>query len=684
MQNDRRLRQRILIEKERLQYETIFTSVRYIKMLKSISREITDVGFDNIHVIFNSVNGIAGSCSVERIVIYICNALTRSYPTIELKNRSLVGILGHECGHKNYSNPLERKKYLEGIQEGSWYPQPPIPENKVECESIKEMKEYFENKDRVALSVIYSTASYIQNELEDIYTEEKMCSRFPGSVKTGILQNRSRKLEQIPSLREQIKCGYGNVAILVNLISQYTLCGRINNWDGYQGEILDVLDTVKQTVDQAVSDDRSIMRINATNKILLKIWKYLREEIEEIKEKQEENNGETNNEEEKKSEEETLEKFIQQFSSQIPGFIKDSDTEWNGSWEVDVSQMNESEPDVGKGIEQSNVQETTYLTVAKESAMNADDQLQRIIFEKAKKCALHSIHEDNMIEMNRELEKMEFQEGHREVKKVLLRNENVGERTLREKSMEIQVQRVTQRLNASVLPILRMKENRNEHKLMIGKKIDTRYITNQNGKIFQKKHFQGQDNETAVGILIDMSESMSDKRIEAAKIATLCIHKFCRMAKIPVMIYGHHTDGYRHTNLSKECVFLHSCAEFEPDENDRYRILDLKVNGANRDGAALIYIGTKLLQRPERQKILLLISDGLPNSNYYNGDEAKNDLMKIKRDLGKKGITFLAAAIGEDKKAIEEIYQEAFLDISDLERMPAVLSKKLLSLIRRI
>ena len=42
------------------------------------------------------------------------------------------------------------------------------------------------------------------------------------------------------------------------------------------------------------------------------------------------------------------------------------------------------------------------------------------------------------------------------------------------------------------------------------------------------------------------------------------------------------------------------------------------------------------------------------------------DLRKIKEKLVKKGIVFQAAAIGWDKKAIQEIYGNAYLDISDL------------------
>ena len=40
----------------------------------------------------------------------------------------------------------------------------------------------------------------------------------------------------------------------------------------------------------------------------------------------------------------------------------------------------------------------------------------------------------------------------------------------------------------------------------------------------------------------------------------------------------------------------------------------------------------------------------------------------------RKGILFIAAAIGDDKENIERIYGESFLDITDLKELPAKLT----------
>lgn len=352
--------------------------------------------------------------------------------------------------------------------------------------------------------------------------------------------------------------------------------------------------------------------------------------------------------------------------------IEESDAESAG---VKEEKNQDAKSDEGKG---------GYRNISASQNVDVDVKLQDILYEMAKDAANHQVFQESLSQMQRELDEVEFCEGHNEVQKVLKRAEDVKEESRQGyKVLYPKVKKTTQRLKASVFPILQMKENRIEHKLFMGKKIDGQNLTNQSGKIFQKKRFRGTDSECAVAILLDLSNSMRGRRIENAKAAAVCLYEFCRMMQIPVAVYGHHTDGFEHSRLHDERVFLHSCAEFEPDDDDRYRIMQLKPYGANRDGAALTYMGAKLLKRPERQKILILVSDGLPNASYYKGKSAMEDLIRIKKHLRKKGMIFLAAAIGEDKKVIEQIYQEAFLDISDLERMPAILSKKMLHLIRR-
>ena len=72
--------------------------------------------------------------------------------------------------------------------------------------------------------------------------------------------------------------------------------------------------------------------------------------------------------------------------------------------------------------------------------------------------------------------------------------------------------------------------------------------------------------------------------------------------------------------------------------------------------------------------MLILVSDGQPADIGYDGTAAEEDLRGIKREYTKKGVLFVAAAIGDDKENIERIYGDSFLDITDLNKLPVALT----------
>lgn len=66
----------------------------------------------------------------------------------------------------------------------------------------------------------------------------------------------------------------------------------------------------------------------------------------------------------------------------------------------------------------------------------------------------------------------------------------------------------------------------------------------------------------------------------------------------------------------------------------------------------------------------MLVSDGQPADSGYYGTAAEEDLRGVKQEYQRKGILFVAAAIGADKDNIERIYGDSFLDITDLNKLP--------------
>ncbi len=203
--------------------------------------------------------------------------------------------------------------------------------------------------------------------------------------------------------------------------------------------------------------------------------------------------------------------------------------------------------------------------------------------------------------------------------------------------------------------------------LLMGRRLDTHALCRRDGRVFCKNALPNDIPALSVGLLLDESGSMrSCDRATYARATAIILYDFCQTLGIPIMVYGHSTGNG---------VDLYSYAEFDAiDRNDRYRMMDITARCNNRDGTALRYVAELLSARPEDVKLLILVSDGQPADSGYFCTAAEEDLRGIKQEYQRKGILFVAAAIGNDKESIERIYGDSFLDITDLNKLPVKLA----------
>ena len=206
--------------------------------------------------------------------------------------------------------------------------------------------------------------------------------------------------------------------------------------------------------------------------------------------------------------------------------------------------------------------------------------------------------------------------------------------------------------------------------LYMGRRVNTRSFAGGDGRIFYNRRLPQEEPDIAVLLGIDESGSMNGMdRITSARAASIIIYDFCIKLGIPVAVYGHSTT------YDDKDVELYAYAEYDSyDKKDMYRMIDISSRNCNRDGAALRYMAERLMKRDEKTRLLILISDGQPNADGYDGSAAEEDLRGIKREYTNKGITMFNAAIGDDKENIKRIYGGGFLDITDLNRLPANLT----------
>ena len=405
-------RRRIQKEKGNLSESEIFTSPQYLKLLRSIAKEITDGEFDHVMLSQKPRAEYMGWCDGNGIEINLLNEVTQSFLNKELKNESIVGVLGHECGHYNFTNFVLSDRYFTGFMLGIWYPHSPAPDTEQEAESLEQIKGYFQEKNKAVLRFIKETAGVIWNLLEDVYIEEEMCRKYPGSIRRGILQNRSRNGEWLPSLREQIHMGYPELSIMINLIIQYTLSGTINNWDGYTGKLSERLEEIKPIIEKAVKESGESARFVAANQILLKIWDLLFQMIQEaeeaLNEQQEKEHSDQKGEKPETSEgekgqqassgeDEMLQDTIQKFLSQVPKFLQaeksgkcgknqgnPTDEEWDGRWRntEDLSQEPRAEENEQKDTQTEAEQEKKQAVIKR---IEADEDFWSLLSELARK-----------------------------------------------------------------------------------------------------------------------------------------------------------------------------------------------------------------------------------------------------------------------------------------------------------
>ncbi len=212
--------------------------------------------------------------------------------------------------------------------------------------------------------------------------------------------------------------------------------------------------------------------------------------------------------------------------------------------------------------------------------------------------------------------------------------------------------------------------------LYMGRRFESRSVYREDGRVFYNQKLPGGPPQVAFALLLDESGSMSAMdRATYARMTALIMYGVCQRLNIPLTIYGHTTGMIGETNL-----YLY--AGFDSyDQKDKYRMMDISARNANRDGAALRFVGEQLLKRPEETKVLFFVCDGQPSDYNYYGDEAEKDLREIKAYLKRKGVDLVVAAIGEDKENIRRIYGDAFMDITNLKKLPTILPQKLLSYI---
>ena len=302
---------------------------------------------------------------------------------------------------------------------------------------------------------------------------------------------------------------------------------------------------------------------------------------------------------------------------------------------------------------------------------NAASDIERMLDQMAEKAATKQLESERLKELNEAAQSISYGDIHSGVDIRVHRIAEVDDQ-LQEQyhAISAPLLNISRQLQRSL--VQRLKDQQRGGKqtgLIMGRRLDAHALCRNDGKVFYKNNLPNEIPKISVGLLLDESGSMScSDRSTYARAAAIILYDFCQSLNIPIMVYGHSTGWGSE-------VDLYSYAEFDSiDRDDKYRLMDIAARNSNRDGAALRYVAEQLSKRTEEVRLLILVSDGQPAASGYSGTAAEEDLRGIKQEYKRKGILFVAAAIGDDRQNIERIYGDSYLDITDLNQLPVKLT----------
>lgn len=638
------------------------------------------------------------------IYLNLYNSISSRMKSREKKLSSHEGLIAHECGHIRYTDFAKKMRYLNGLMDGTFYPELPVVASEADKEAWDEWKGFLDKNDMPALLFIKKLAAHIRNMLEDVYIEACMCSEYPGSVRDAIQMNASVLISDIPTEKKRKAENSDELSIMLDMIFRYARAGRTKAESGYSKKYLLCLDSCRSIIDGCVLKADAESRLSATNRLILKLWRYVRKEISDLKAQMQTESGQDiqeifNRLMEQKSkwcelsvDNGEMQENVNESPADPSHAVVSEDKKNGNDHDLEEQQKHEERKleAFRGGIPQAEHPDGSSKADSKKTCETQNDEhgLEAKLSEILNEIASEQVNRMEEHELKQELQsalhKIEFDKIHKECQFKIHRSETVEpEREEAYLKIKPEIKRISKKLCQSIEHILIKQEGGIESGLYMGKRMTGSKLWRMDGKVFEKRSLPIEDFSIAMAVLVDVSGSMgSYDRIDYARKASLVLYDFCRKLSIPIMVYGHSTH-YGGWPASQEYVDILAYADFESgDGKDHLRIMDMDTIGSNRDGVAIKFVGERLLKREEEIKLFILISDGMPAAKCYSGEIAKKDIQNVKRDLEKRGIQFYAAAIGDDREQIEAIYEDGFLNISDLDAMPMKLARLLTSQIK--
>ena len=597
----------------------------------------------NIHAYYDPNSDSTAQTDGNVIYQNTAGPLIRELDTRWKKHISNVGHTTHECGHILFTDFKNLNPLRDGWrkQELVFYPTTPVG-----GEEVKEYLDMHPNFKNVFVQIMDN----LVNILEDIYEENCCYQYFDGLCAAGLKLANDQIFEKSKELATMLNAVLlGNVFLphVITTITHLTGMGyEVKQNDELSQEMLDLKQDIdwffhenKETIESLHWESDGIKRCMLFNKLFVELYRLMPQPPE--------------NEDMSESE-----------SQQVQNNQKGDGTE--------MPQGN-TEGLSPKSLDQNAVEE------AKENAKSM--AASNSTMERYQQQDAQSIAESELIlqeEMNhtKELEAEakaighDFFNGYKFERKIKVDAGNIRNYN----RIYSDIQKTSKNLVRKISNILKERQTEGyDSGYLMGQRFNAKDVFHNDGKYFSKQLVPDGQPDVAFGVLIDESGSMeyNDNWKKARQVAIL-FEDVLRQLNIPTIICGHDSDYH--------CI-LHSYVDFDTiDNNDKYRLVDIQARYGNIDGAAITYVGNKLLQRPEQRKVLIVISDGEPaGCSFYDSDDCNKDTTLAAQKYRKLGINVFGAIVDE-YDSVAEIYDKKYAFDC---RKDETLEKELIKLIKR-
>lgn len=682
--------------------EDLFSSKYFFDLLQSVITAITEpIGrVPELSASYSPENPITAFTNGNNVFLNTMCPLVKPLENNWNKYVADVGLATHESSHILWTDFVALNKRYEAWcgDKFSFYPMNPNVEG-VDIDDVIQYLNSHPNYRKMLISIM----KQIDNSFEDTFIENKAYERFGGVATLGlsVLNNELyNNAKALPEYYQEIVDGNLPIitfsAILFSKIriSDYYLKSSEDNLTEDQKKVKKTMDyffeLCEEEIDRLKWEANGDIRTCMLNRLMVKLMPLLPMPPED------EDYGDSGESQEGEGEESSEEQSGSNPGSGTPRPGNDySDKEagnFTSAIEEQSKQLGESSVPTGKTrpVDNEEVDKTESQANKSNSqeASHSTDAIKHQYEEAVKKTAEAEVkkraetnrlkdlkNEINEIDKKARTENKEFTpecSSHSGFEFYRKTDISKGDRSCYYgifDDVKLRAKHLTKKLDI----LLNQREVESaESGYLMGQKFDAKRVIRNDGKYFSRVKEPDGKITTSFALLIDMSGSMYGKKIENAKKVAILLEKVLRDLRVPLMVCGH-TENYR--------TEIHSFVDFDTvDDKDCYRLADIEACGGNIDGAAITYCCEKLLKRSEDQRVLIVISDGLPagTSYYSKGYNAVEDTKLAIAKYRKKGITIFGAAIDSAKNICNIYGSDYFFDCED-----GLLEQQLCKIVKR-